>query len=219
MTQRYLILFIFCFLTPPLWAAPTTEVARIVTRVVGETGDHFVTSREVQINNFIEQVLIGKGLGQKSYEILSGADKNFPTEVSSVLIEWVVYFEAKSFSATALAHGDVQKSMQKVEEAASSLAGWRALDVSSAELKEMVERKLTAKSFIRLKTESSLMPVTDAEAQAYFKKYRLKFGNMPFSAFRDNIKAFLIKQQTDRRLRDWLEVLQRKYKVRNFVAG
>ncbi len=185
---------------------------------MGEAKDQFITSREVQINEAVETVLSAKGDG-KSLQIAEIGHENFPAKVNDVLTEWIVYFEAQSFSADAVSKAAVEDAISKVEKGSANSSGWKRLDVSKSELEEVLKRKLSAKSFIRLKTESSLMPVTDSEAQAYFKKNRLKFGNLPFTSFKDSIKAHLRQQQMDRRMKDWLEILQKKYKVRNFVAG
>ncbi len=195
-----------------------TNVNRVVTKVVGEAKDQFITSREVQINEAVESALGSKGDG-KSLQFAEIGHENFPTKVNDVLTEWVVYFEAQSFSADTVPKSAIEDAAQRVEKATANSAAWRRLEVSKSELEEVLKRKLSAKSFIRLKTESSLMPVTDSEAQAYFKKNRLKFGNLPFTSFRESIKAHLRQQQMDRRMKDWLEILQKKYKVRNFVAG
>lgn len=196
-----------------------TNVSRIVTKVVGEAKDQFITSREVQVNDAIENLLSAKGASGKALQIVEVGSETFPAKVNDVLTEWIVFFEAQSFSADTVSKSAIEDAVQKVEKGTHGSEGWRRLEVSKPELEEILKRKLSAKAFIRLKTESSLMPVTDSEAQAYFKKNRLKFGNLPFSAFRDSIKAHLRQQQMDRRMKDWLEILQKKYKVRNFVAG
>lgn len=191
---------------------------RVVTKVVGEAKDQFITSREVQINEAVESALQVKD-DAKTLQIAEIGHENFPGKVTDVLTEWIVYFEAQSFSADTVPKSAIDDAAKRVEKATANSPGWKRLEVSKSELDEVLKRKLSAKSFIRLKTESSLMPVTDSEAQAYFKKNRLKFGNLPFTSFRDSIKAHLRQQQMDRRMKDWLDILQKKYKVRNFVAG
>lgn len=196
-----------------------TNISRVVTKVVGEAKEQFITSREVQINDAVENILSAKNPLGKSLQVVEVGSENFPAKVNDVLTEWIVYFEAQSFGADSVSKSVVEENLKKVEAGTHGSEAWRRLEISNTELAEMLKRKLSAKSFVRLKTESSLMPVTDSEALAYFKKNRLKFGNLPFSSFRDSIKAHLRQQQMDRRMKDWLEILQKKYKVRNFVAG
>ena len=92
------------------------------------------------------------------------------------------------------------------------------MKVTGVELRAQIKRKLQAKKFINFKADSSVVPVTDEEAERYFKENRSKFGAMPFENFKENIKTFLARQQVDRRLRDWFEVLRNKYKVRNLAS-
>lgn len=198
--------------------AANPGISRIVTKIVGEAKDQYITSREVQINDAVEQILNSKE-AKPNFQLAEIGQQNFPTKVTEVLTEWIVHFEAQSFSADTVPRSAVEEALQKIDKATSQSADWRRLEISNGELEDLLRRKLSADGFIRLKTESSLMPVTDSEAQAYFKKNRLKFGNLPFTAFRDSIKAHLRQQQMDRRMKDWLDILQKKYKVRNFVAG
>ncbi len=200
--------------------AAKRSAARVLTRAVGEVDQHIVTSREVKINDAIEKALKAKG-GEASVklQILDEQGKTFPAEVGKVLDEWAVYLEAKLLSTQPSGRFDVASAIQAVHEVWAHNSGWKQLDVSSEELRQMVERKLIAKEFERLKSDPQLAPVTDEDALAYYRRNRLKFGSLPFSAFKDNIKTFLIKQQTERRLSEWREVLRRKYKARNFIAG
>ena len=92
------------------------------------------------------------------------------------------------------------------------------LEVQPAETKKAIQRKLRAKKFIRFKADSSVVPVTNTEAREYFDNNRLKFGDLPFENFKENIKAYLSRQQVEQRLRDWFEVLQNKYKVKNALS-
>lgn len=134
-------------------------------------------------------------------------------------MEWAIAIDAKTFSENAQVKTEIPKWSQKVQEAWSARPEWKRLAPSQEEVRAILERKLIAREVIKLKTDSSLVPVTDNEAEDYFKKNRLKFGTMPFAAFRENIKSYLVKTQTERRLKDWVETLSRKYKFRNYLAG
>jgi hypothetical protein len=187
--------------------------------VVGEVGEQIITSREVQINDIVEQAVFGRMPGRTEIRVLHGNEKGFPNDVQNVLREWLVYLEARSFDSAEVSKADLLKAGKTVQENTAGLVVWQSLEASNLEISEILERKLVSKRFLRLKTDSAQVPISDAEALAYYKKNRLKFGNLPFASFRENIKTFLIKQQMDRRLQDWIEVLERKYKVRNFIAG
>ncbi|MES2962493.1 MAG: hypothetical protein V4760_01290 [Bdellovibrionota bacterium] len=190
-----------------------------VTRVVGEVHEHFVTSREVRISDAIEQALDGKPATPEGFRILSGTEKTFPSEVGRVLDQWIVYLEAKSLSNEPVGKAEVARGVGLVQEKWGGAKAWTELEVGSDELKQMVELQLTARNFEKLKSDPQMTPVSDDDALTYYKKNRLRFGSLPFSSFKENIKSFLVKQQTERRLAEWHEILRRKYKVRNFISG
>ena len=203
---------------PPAPDPKSTSTGPVVlSRVVGEVADHIVTSREVQINEALEQAL-GQPASQ-ALRFLTGREPAFSASVTRVLDEWAVYLEAQAFQHQAIPRSESQRRLKSALEVLSGRADWKRLEAVESELREQMERKLTARGFMDLKAEASQAPVTDADAQAYFKKNRLKFGNLPFDDFRDNIKAFLAKQQSERRLKEWYDVLGRKYRARNYVAG
>lgn len=205
------------------YSPASSSVLLTLTRVVGEIGEdankQVITSREVQINDVIEQAAFGRLPGMASIRVLRGNEKGFPGDVDRVLREWVVYLEAREFESGEVAKSELQRSIRLVMDSVAGQEAWTKLEVSPQEVAETLERKIVAKRFLRLKTDSAQVPITDEEALAYYKKNRLKFGNLPFASFRENIKTFLSKQQMDRRLQDWIQVLERKYKVRNFIAG
>lgn len=199
--------------TAPAKSEPKTET---VTRVVGEAGPRIVTSREVRMNEAIGQVLQG---APSLKRVLSAADPNFPNQVLRVLDEWTVFLEAGEIGSKATDKAEIQRLAKAVSEGWKSNPDWEKIEPSVNEIREIVERKLVAQNLERLKSDASLVNVTDAEALQYYKKNRLRFGNMPFENFKDNIKSALVRSQTERRLFEWRSVLRRKYRVRNFVGA
>lgn len=205
-------------LTPP--PPPRTGTINSVTRVVGEVGDHVVTSREVRINDAVAQAINGKPATPEGYRVLVGQERFFPGEVAKVLDEWSVYLEAKALSSgESASKAEIARVVKSVQDLWATKGAWMEMEVGEAELRTLVERKLVAQEFEQLKADPQLAPVSDEDAMAYYRKNRLRFGNLPFASFKENIKAFLTKSQTDRRLAEWREVLRRKYKVRNYIAG
>lgn len=196
-------------------AAPT-----VVSQSVGQVGDRVVTSREVQISAVLDRILFpskdGKG-GNGLYEVRLG-DSKMMNEVTALLLEVVVDREAESFSVATITQEQVQQALRKIEKAVEGKPYWQSLQVSPAELKRFVTQKLTAKTFIQFKTNSMVGIVSDSEALAYYEKNRLKFGDVPFASFSNNIKTFLAQQQLEERTRAWFEIIKRKYKVRNILA-
>jgi hypothetical protein len=192
----------------------------ILTRIVGEVGERFVTSREVRINDAIEQALNAKPSDPATgFAVASLQDKEFASRVAVVLDEWAMYMEAILLSSEGVSKSEVMRLQQLVLERWSSDSQWKQMDVVEQELREILERKLVARDFIRLKADPQMAPISDAEALLYYKKHRLRFGSLPFESFKENIKSFLTKQQVERRLSEWREVLRRRYRVRNLTLG
>ena len=193
---------------------------RIVSKIVGELGTtkYFLTSREVQINMLLGQLLDQMNGSKKAIKSSNVQDKDFPALTGDVLLEWAIYKEALDFESS-LKATDFQKELKYVQDNTKALSAWQSLDVSQDEMRQILERKILVRKFMQLKSDSSKIPVSDTEAEIYFQKNRTKFGSLPFASFRENIKNFLQNAQTEQRLKNWYEVLNRKYKVRNFIAG
>ena len=187
--------------------------------LVGEVGEQFVTSREVRLNSAVEQVFREKPLITEGYQIPELQDRAFSGETARVLDEWAVFFEAKALGSVAVAKSETTRVLALVQQRWGTNPTWLALEPGTDELKILIERKLAADEFQKLKSDPALSPISDDEALSYYKKNRMRFGTLPFSTFKDNIKQFLVKAQIDRRLSEWHEVLRRKYKTRNFISG
>ncbi len=191
------------------------HAAPVVTEAVGQVADYVTTSREVQITTAIERIVFSN----KANSIELRLDQpDFANAVTSVLLEVVVAMEAETFSVAGVSDKDIELGISKVQKTVAGKAYWGQLEVSDAELKKFVTRKFVAKNFLKFKTNSMAGIITDQEAEAYYEKNRLKFGNVPFASFKENIKTFLAQQQLEERLRSWFEVIKRKYKVRNFIS-
>ncbi len=192
----------------------------VVSQSVGQVGDRIITSREVQISAVLARALLPTKEPKPSaglYEVHLG-DSAFMSEATALLLEVVVDKEAESFSVAKISDEQLQQSLRKIEKIVDGKAYWNSLEVSSTELKKFVLQKLTAKAFIQFKTNSMVGVISDAEALAYYEKNRLKFGDLPFLSFKENIKTFLAQQQLEERTRAWFEIIKRKYKVRNILA-
>lgn len=191
--------------------------AALVSKVVGTVSDKVVTSREVRLNYILERAVSGAGTGSVPADVDSEA---FRKEVSQVLLEWMVYLEAQAFALADIGPEERRVADEKVSvllKNSESLSGsWKTLAPTAAERDQLLLRKLRAKKFIRFKTDSSFVTVTDREALSYFQKNRVKFGSLPFEKFKESIKTFLSQQQADERLKEWFRILQKKYQVRHF---
>lgn len=226
MVSRFLILLL---LASPLWV-PTGARAQagkgkkveVVTRAVGQVGDHVITTREVILSGVIERWLYA--IQDRPSEILRQREKlswfltpdteEFRTQLSRVMLDLMVSREAESLSVAEISAHDVEVKTTRFVLDFASFPAWRRLGPSTAEVQDLMQRKLRARAFLQFKTETSGVLVSDEEAQAYFEKNRMKFGNYPFQQFRQSIKEVIAQQHLESRLKDWFEVLKKKHKVR-----
>lgn len=186
--------------------------AAVVIRPVASMTDRVVTSREVAISALVETTLTDAEVKPR---VVQPKDADFSQMVTAALMELIISIEADNFNVASASPTEIQEATAKIKAATKNLAGWKELEVADSEITLMISRNIRAKKFIRFKTESTQVSITDIEARDYFEKNKSKFGNLPFSQFRDNIKSFLSKQQMDQRLREWFEILKKKYSARN----
>lgn len=208
--MRVLLTFIIIF-----WLCPA--LAALVSTSVGRVGGEVVTSRQVVMNHLVENALY-RSNAKPTLKLDGVQDRAFVREATAVLLETAIYFEAESFGAATTKEKHIESQIRKVQAAVKKQPLWSQLQVTTEELNRIVMRKVRAKDFIRFKIDSATIPITDKEAEDYFNANRLKFENLPYENFKSNIKAYLTKQQVDRRLKEWFELLQSKYRVRNFLS-
>lgn len=190
----------------------------VISETVGQVSGEVLTSREVQISVVLNHILFPSKDSKPGLVEIHLKDPNLNNEVTALLLEHVVALEAENFSVAQVSEADLQQNLRKVEKAVEGKPYWQALEVGQDELKRFVLQKLTTKAFIQFKTNSMAGTISDAEALAYFEKNRIKFGDLPFENFKDNIKTFLSQQQLEERSRAWFEIIKRKYKVRNILS-
>lgn len=191
--------------------------AELISTGVGMVRGQVLTSREVQIQNLIETALYDKE-PKANLKKLSLDSKAFAKAVQDSLLESVVSLEAQNFNVVQLAPDELSSAERKAMAVLKPSAAWKDLKVSPKEFEAGLKRKVQAKKFIQFRAQSSVLPVTDSEAQKYFSENRLKFGNLPFENFKENIKSYLSRAQVEKRLKDWYDVLLSKYQVKNLIA-
>lgn len=205
------LLFLLCL------AHPRSAPAEMISTAVGLVRGEAVTSREVQIQNLLEIALYDK-TPQKKFRLLPLDSKAFNKATQDTLLEIAVSLEAQNFNAVQVTADELKKAQREAQKLLKSSPVWRGLQVSQTEFEGGVKRKVQAKKFIDFRSQSSVLPVTDEEAEHYFNDNRLKFGNLPFANFKDNIKTLLGHAQVDKRLKEWFDVLMNKYQVKNLIA-
>jgi len=188
--------------------------ARLISMTVGRSQNHVFTSREVHLRHLLGEAMKGK---KAAYRLDSEDSKAFFAETDKTILEQLIAEESKHFSTVRLNESDFDRELKKLPTALFTSAEWKALKPAPEEWKEIFWRRLQAEKFIQFRAQSSVIPISDGEARRYFEENRLKFGDLPFEQFKENIKIFLRRSQVEQRLKDWYEVLRAKYKARNFL--
>ena len=209
---------------PPV-SVKTPEASALVPKVKGEVlseavaqaGTHVVTSREVQISHVLDQVLAtaNKKLSESEKRAwwIDSKSEAYSKSLAQVLLELVVQMEAENFSVGQTSQEDLQTYEKHALELVKGWDRWAELEVSPMEMQQILQRKLRAKNFLKFKTDSSGVQISDDEAKRFYEKNRVKFGSAPFAQFKDTIKEALAQEQLQEKLKDWFEILKRKYRV------
>lgn len=156
--------------------------------------------------------------GKTSFDKQGEDSRVFYDQVEKLILEYLVSEESKNFSTVRLSDEEFQQGVKRVPEALFRSSAWKSVEPAQGEWKEILRRKLQAGKFIQFRAQSSVIPVSDVEAKRYFDENRMKFGNLPFEQFKENIKVFLRRSQVEQRLKDWYDVLRSKYKSRNYLS-
>jgi hypothetical protein len=199
-----------------LFAGPFVR-AELVSTGVGVVRSQVVTSREVQVGHLLDVALFEPKPKDK-LRLLPVDSKTFSKAIADTFLEAVVSLEAQNFNLIQISDDELKASEKKALRYLKDQPVWKNLQVSGAEFEAGVRRKVQAKKFVQFRAQSSVLPVTESEARKYFNENRLKFGNLPYENFREDIKSYLSRTHVEQRLKDWYDVLLNKYQVKNLIA-
>ncbi len=209
----------FIFALVILTIATNANAARqMVMKVVGGIEGRVLTTRDVQASSILDHLLYNDANSQLKY-----GTEEFANQLNRLLIEWMVRDEADVFGVAKVSENEIDESFQSIKSKLKNhpvvKARWNDLGMSESQLREMIGRKLRANRFVKYKSNSSYVQVSDEEARDYYNNNRIKFGTTDFEGFKDNIKKYLGRKNAEDRLRDWLDILRKKHKVKNLVSG
>ena len=190
----------------------------LVIKTVGSLKNHSVRSREVQLSFFMDKALeAGKNTSQLS--ILKADSPEMGLTANQNLREWVVFLETQGLAVADVPTQEEDAQFNLVKEHLERNPFYKNLEYNDKEIKEALHRKLRARQFVKFKRNSSVAPVTDAEAERYFNNNKARFGGTAqFADFKENIKSALNRQMIDQRMQDWYQILLRKYEAKNTIT-
>jgi len=192
---------------------------QLILKIVGSVENQIVSNRDVEASFIVDRALYNDG----HFIPITLGSEEFTNALNRLLIESMVCDEANTFGVAKVSDSEVEQALALVRNSIArggSVKGrWSNLGFNGPQLKEMVGRKLKANKFIKYKSNSSYVQVSDEDAREYFNKNRLKFGTMDFEGFKGSIKKFLEKKNAEDRLRDWLNILRKKHRVKTLLGG
>ena len=224
-----LLAALFC----SFWAQAETVGSAVhpVNAALAVVADEVFTLRKVAIYSVVEHWLLVRMQAQDSKGLEGSEFVKTHTERKDWIPEWgtaALRTETSTLVADALVlrefketEGRPNPSLQNAEELAKALteelkgwAPWQNLEVSSDELKTFLDRHLRASDFLRMKAEATGYQVNEADVKAYYEYNKLQFNGLDFSLFKEGIRKFLIRRQTESSLKTWMDSLRVKYHAR-----
>jgi hypothetical protein len=203
--------------TPDASALAPKPKGEVFSEAVAQAGPHVVTSREVQISHILDQALAhpAKKLNEADRKAwwIDSKSEAYSKSLAQVLLELVVQMEAENFSVGKVSQEDLQAYEKHSLDLVKGWGQWESLEVSPVEMQKILQRKMRAKNFLKFKTDSSGVQISEEDAKRFYEKNRVKFGNAPYSQYRDTIKEALAQEQLQGTLKEWFEDLKRKYRV------
>ena len=203
------------------WAAtpvaPPPETATTLTTTVARAGNVVLTSREVVMAGVIDRWTLTRGpkkVPPTADWVVSFGTDNFKTMLAQLLTEAVVTLEADSFGIAQVSADEVKKYSVPFLEDIRGWSEWKKLEATQAEVENLIVRHLRAKAFLKFRTESEGIKITDAEVKTFYERNRVKFGSLPEAQMQESIREYILRQRQEEKLKDWFESLRRKYHVR-----
>lgn len=197
--------------------------AEVVTRSCAVVGNKVVTSREVKISFMLDRVAglvhLKPSKIPKIGWTVEDRSESFKKQLNQRLLDVTVSEEADNFAVVQILEAKVAEKAKKYLEILKTIPAWQQLEVQNEELYSLIRTKLKAEAFLRFKAESATQIISEEDSQKYFEKNRVKFSGVTYEQVRESIKEYLRQQQIQEKLKDWFEVLKRKYKVKNLDAN
>jgi hypothetical protein len=195
------------------------SVPEAITQIVGHVDKKPITSREVLWYDFIESHFQNKSSQIKKI-ITSAANTSsseFISKTTKYSLARAIALDAEQFEFPKPKSEDVQMLSQKVIKSIEALKIAEFYKPSSEEILKLIQVKLVSEQFLKFKSQSSALPITDADAKIYFDENKNKFAQSGFESVKSQIKVQIAKSQIDSRMNTWYNLLQEKYGYKDVV--
>ena len=75
-------------------------------------------------------------------------------------------------------------------------------------------RKWKSQGFLKFKASTAGLVIKEEEVKKYFEAHRVKFGELEYSQMKEQIREYLLQERMEKQMKDWFELLRKKYRVR-----
>ena len=216
------LLLVFCVEWAFVFAAPpAARPVKVINQTLVQVGATVITERDVQLAGLIEDWLLFRDVltrtGKKSkrkVEILAAQSEGFQKKLQEVVVETLFFLEATQFNVAEVNAKKVTKSVADFLSDLKNSKEFQSMNFAEYEITQGFERAFKASDFIDFLTRSSPAEISPAEIQNYYQANRVRFGQFPLSDFRDTIHEYLKQQAQEEKVRDRLDGLRKKHKVR-----
>ena len=195
----------------------------VVMEAVGQVGTDLVTSRQVRLSEMIDRWNLlppenRKNLTEESVQPWRAEDKSeeFKSQVSTLLLQIMVTKEAESLGSLPAEETQDQRSAVEFIKDLSASKSWKQLEAQQEEILRLIRIKRVAADFLKLKTESGSGSISEADVKAYFNRNKEKLAGVSYELVKPVIRERLQQETQVAKLRDWFEILKRKYNVQYF---
>lgn len=179
----------------------------ILVAALAKIGNEVITSRDLQINQFLNEV-------ENPFKEYSEK----PMPLKELIWEQLVFMESKKVFSTRVSDADINEFVQEFKTKSKSDELWKSLGVSDKELRQSVRRKLGAKKLLRLKMPKQLIYISDTEINNYYKQHKNQLGQKPLEEVRERIRNGLQILKARTRFYDWVATMSRSHLI-SYYSG
>ncbi len=181
--------------------------SQVVVAALAKVGDQVVTSRDLQIHLFLNEV---------QNPLSDFVDRREP--LKDLVNEHLIVREAESLLVVKVSEDEIVQAEERVLKKMRNDGLWKSLAVTQSELRAHLRRKRLVQQILNLKMPKDLVTVRDEAIESYYMQNKNQLGQRPLTEVREKIYQILKNQKNHERFRDWVAALQRTHPV-NYYSG
>lgn len=180
----------------------SAQESQVVVAALAKVGDQVITSRDLQIHLFLNEI---------RNPLADFVDRKEP--LKDLVTEYLIVREAEALVTVKVNEAEIDQEQERVLKKLRNDELWKALAVSQKELRAPLRRKWLVQQILNLKMPKDLVTVRDEAIESYYMQNKNQLGQRPLSEVRDKIYQILKNQKNHERFRDWVAALQRAHAV------